>query len=203
MANIKVSEMTEATEFDDLDYAMIVQANQNKKIVKENLFKDIDENINNIETSINNLEELINESKRKDIITANLAANMSISTAGDIPLTNMVISSQIGDKLTLENGKVKIGVGITHVMVSAFESLTTSSAAGVRNVNIFKNNTGLKSAKIYMPAVSSGCSIVLPPILIPVQENDEINIVSYVRAGDRIDGGNAYTYFTVEAVKYE
>ena len=31
MANIKVSEMTEATSFDDGDYTMIVQANQNNR----------------------------------------------------------------------------------------------------------------------------------------------------------------------------
>ena len=41
MANIKVSEMTEATEFNNNDYTMIVQANQSKKISKANLFKDI------------------------------------------------------------------------------------------------------------------------------------------------------------------
>lgn len=42
MANIKVSELTEATEFNDYDYTMIVQSNQNKKIKKENMFdKDV------------------------------------------------------------------------------------------------------------------------------------------------------------------
>ena len=53
MANIKVSEMTEATSFDDGDYTMIVQANQNKKISKENMFGGIEENIgdlSNLET---------------------------------------------------------------------------------------------------------------------------------------------------------
>jgi len=48
MANIKVSEMTEATSFDDGDYTMIVQANQNKKISKENIFNDINTNIGDI-----------------------------------------------------------------------------------------------------------------------------------------------------------
>ena len=48
MANIKVSEMTEATEFDDLDYAMIVQSNQNKKITKENMLSDINNNIGDL-----------------------------------------------------------------------------------------------------------------------------------------------------------
>lgn len=53
MANIKVSEMTEASVFDDGDYTMIVQANQSKKISKENMFSGIEENIgdlSNLET---------------------------------------------------------------------------------------------------------------------------------------------------------
>lgn len=48
MANIKVSEMTEATVFDDGDYAMIVQANQNKKILKENMIGNIEDNIGDL-----------------------------------------------------------------------------------------------------------------------------------------------------------
>lgn len=48
MANLKVSEMTEATMFDDNDYTMIVQANQSKKISKENMLGGIETNIGNL-----------------------------------------------------------------------------------------------------------------------------------------------------------
>jgi hypothetical protein len=65
MANIKVSEMTEATSFDDGDYTMIVQANQNKKIAKENIFSDLENEIatnangiSTINTNIGDLEDL-------------------------------------------------------------------------------------------------------------------------------------------------
>lgn len=40
MANIKVSELPTATEFNDDDYVMIVQSNTNKKITKENMYKN-------------------------------------------------------------------------------------------------------------------------------------------------------------------
>lgn len=56
MANIKVSEMTEATSFDDGDYTMIVQANQNKKISHENILGNIKDDI----STINNNISLIN-----------------------------------------------------------------------------------------------------------------------------------------------
>ena len=58
MANIKVSEMTEATSFDDGDYTMIVQANQNKKISKENILGNIENNISTLNTNIGDLSNL-------------------------------------------------------------------------------------------------------------------------------------------------
>lgn len=68
MANIKVSEMTEASSFDDGDYTMIVQANQNKKISKENMIGKIENNIGdltNLETEdktnlVNATNEIVN-----------------------------------------------------------------------------------------------------------------------------------------------
>ena len=48
MANIKVSEMTEASVFDDGDYTMIIQGNANKKISHENMLGDIKDNIGNL-----------------------------------------------------------------------------------------------------------------------------------------------------------
>lgn len=63
MANIKVSEMTEATSFDDGDYTMIVQANQNKKISKENILGDIENNISTLNTNIGDLSNLETEDK--------------------------------------------------------------------------------------------------------------------------------------------
>lgn len=64
MANIKVSEMTEATSFDDGDYTMIVQANQNKKITRENILGDIEGDIStnatNISTINTNIGDLTN-----------------------------------------------------------------------------------------------------------------------------------------------
>ena len=55
MANIKVSEMTEATVFDDGDYTMIVQGNQNKKISHENILGNIENNIANNTSNISQI----------------------------------------------------------------------------------------------------------------------------------------------------
>lgn len=55
MANIKVSEMTEATSFNNGDYTMIVQANQSKKISKENLFDGIEDEISTLTNQVLNI----------------------------------------------------------------------------------------------------------------------------------------------------
>lgn len=61
MANIKVSEMTEATSFDDGDYTMIVQANQNKKIARENILGDVEDDISTINTNISTINTNIGD----------------------------------------------------------------------------------------------------------------------------------------------
>ena len=61
MANIKVSEMTEATSFDDGDYTMIVQANQNKKITRENILGDVEDDISAINTNISTINTNIGD----------------------------------------------------------------------------------------------------------------------------------------------
>lgn len=61
MANIKVSELTEATVFDDEDYTMIVQANQNKKITKENMFDSINDEIGDLtDLETSDISSLVN-----------------------------------------------------------------------------------------------------------------------------------------------
>lgn len=56
MATIKISEMPSATTFEDDDYAMIVQSNNNKKITKTNLFSDIEEEISDVGEEITTLK---------------------------------------------------------------------------------------------------------------------------------------------------
>ena len=63
MANIKVSELAEATSFDNGDYTMIIQGNQNKKISKENMLANVGD-ISDLETTdksnvVNSINSLI------------------------------------------------------------------------------------------------------------------------------------------------
>lgn len=89
MANIKVSEMTEASTFEDGDYTMIVQANQNKKITRENVFGDIEEAISTINNNIDDMQDLLN-----NILPVVLYQNESGSTSS-IQLTDNALNYNI------------------------------------------------------------------------------------------------------------
>ncbi len=85
MANIKVSELAETTNFNPTDYTMIIQSNQNKKISKSNMLKDL---YSTEETKTNKL--WINN---KPIYRKVIQAQNALEETIEIPLNN--ISSQI------------------------------------------------------------------------------------------------------------
>lgn len=73
MANIKVSEMTQADSVNDLDLLMIVQGNTNKKVTKQTLLEEVnnrvaesEENISALQTDLDTSKETI-EQNQKDI----------------------------------------------------------------------------------------------------------------------------------------
>lgn len=102
MANIKVSEMTEATSFDDGDYTMIVQANQNKKISKENMMQSVENDITAIDNKISNFNTYSTEE----------------TNTGKIWIDNKPIYRKVIDLGTLGN-KTSINVdGIYDTIVS-------------------------------------------------------------------------------------
>lgn len=120
MANIKVSEMTEATVFDDGDYTMIVQANQSKKISKENMFSDIDNDISTINENIDEISETIN------------TINTNISNiTGQILWTNPTPSSAISSATTITLSSSD------YDMLEVFYLQATSSSGGTLYTNRF------------------------------------------------------------------
>ena len=94
MANIKVSEMTEATTFDDGDYTMIVQANQNKKIARENILGDIESNISTISTNIGNLSNLETDDKSNLVNSINELKNAEIYSTDEVKTNKIWINGK-------------------------------------------------------------------------------------------------------------
>ena len=104
MANLKVSEMTEATTFDDNDYTMIIQANQSKKISKENMLggietdiESIETDIENIETSIGNLTELETADKTNLVDSINSLMPVELYSNDEGTFNNITLNDDISN----------------------------------------------------------------------------------------------------------
>lgn len=198
MANIKVSEMTEATSFDDGDYTMIVQANQNKKISKENILGNIEDdistintNISTINTNIGNLSNLETEDKTSIVNSINELENknnikntyafvsyVGAAISGSDNAFNGFNTFDSHGNLTTSSGGVTIGSGISVILVSASVLLqnATNSYNAIR-AGILKNGETILALFSELRN-SNGVqgSITLPTIAIPVQEGDVIAI---------------------------
>ena len=173
MANIKVSEMTEATSFDDGDYTMIVQANQNKKISKENLLK-------------NPAEFIVVTISNSQTVTSNSQVEFDAITRKN-------------GNFTLSNGAVVIGEGINHIRISG--SIFVDNWAGSTNylwATIRKNNAAINSS--INGGTSSYLSGSVPFSIIDVQENDVISLVADSPSGGNLRNGFSNTWLCVEKI---
>ena len=133
MANIKVSEMTEATSFDDGDYTMIVQANQNKKISKENMLLEVGE-LSNLETT--NKSNIVNSINEVNSIATNNAKDniysLSETDTGKIWIDGKPIYRKVIDFGTLPNAGVKYAnLGIENLeRIIFWQGLVFESSTG-------------------------------------------------------------------------
>lgn len=140
----------------------------------------------------------------KSAITASLEnaiTNLAESTYTIIPLN---LSTAAGDRLTLTNdGGVKIGAGVTHVLVSGRVSYNALTA-GAKHVRIMKNSYTNNNtlAWAYQNLTAAGC-VDITPTLATVQEGDIIYLYYHTTNSTDTIGGNAYgarTSLTVETV---
>ncbi len=136
--------------------------------------------------------------KKKNILTAT-CSNVSFSTNNYRP--TLVQSNKIGELLSIESGKVKIGKGIKRVLVSAGTFIDTANSNNYLWFFLNKNGSTVASSLVAGGMVYKSCSI--SPRLVSVVENDLIDL-TYDNTGGfpaTIRGGNE-TWLTVEVVEY-
>ena len=96
MANIKVSEMTEATTFEDDDLAMIVQSNQNKKITKVNMLSDVTSDISDIQENITDINTNIGDiTTLKTNVITNIVSGINSMMDAEVFSTTEVLTNKI------------------------------------------------------------------------------------------------------------
>lgn len=108
------------------------------------------------------------------------------------------IYSQAGENLTVDNGRVKIGKGINHVLVSA-QVTDSSNNNKEKNLYIYKNNTQVARAFLSFSGASFQPTISIAQKIISVTEGDTISIWVYA-PGTPFTGNENMTFLTVEAI---
>lgn len=106
------------------------------------------------------------------------------------------IEAQTGEKLTLENGGIKIGEGIAKVLVSA-QTVMSYATGETIHFAIYKNDMEVARAVLSAPSTLQH-SINITEKLINVKKGDIIYM--YLRGKDvRFNGGESLTYLTVKS----
>lgn len=144
---------------------------------------------------------------QRNVMTRALSAqitDLSVNTYTIIPLD---LSNAVGGKLTATNdGGIKIGSGISKILVSGQMAVEIVATAGRRHVRIIKNSYSAANTLAWgwdnLQINDSEC-ITISPQLADVTTNDVIYLVYYTGDTDDKIGGNAYggrTSLTVDTV---
>lgn len=143
--------------------------------------------------------------QEKNIMTLSLHSNFTVQTTNQYLPLNLELDTKIGNRLSLENGGIKIGSGVSKILVSAQMSFEVKNTRNT-HLRIAKNNSSTDNVFGWQyEHFNNGDSgnLTISPILGEVQEGDLINLYYYCGAGDIING-NAFgkrTNMTVVVVE--
>lgn len=168
------------------------------------------ENLNQMQ---DNIEEAINEnieaiSHRQNIITAYLSSQLYAISERD-QIISLDASNVLGDKLSLENNAIKIGKGVSKVLISAviFYQDYDSEIEYLYPKIMINGIESIKTIASRSHDTIKFQSVAFPPVMIEVKEGDLITLSSgEVNPVDQCnirgyDKGALCTYMTVEVVE--
>lgn len=144
---------------------------------------------------------------QRNVMTRSLSAqitDLAVNTYTIIPLD---LSNGVGGKLTATNdGGIKIGSGVSKILVCGQMALEIVATAGRRHVRIIKNSYSAANTLAWgwdnLQINDSEC-ITISPQIADVTANDVIYLVYYTGDTDDKIGGNTYggrTSLTVDTV---
>jgi hypothetical protein len=125
--------------------------------------------------------------------------NASVTTGNNTyDKITLVEYEKIGNKLSISNGGVKIGSGVSYIKVSGFITFSTvSSTTSRHHLQIYKNSTSIYS--LITRFGGNWETIQSVPFLISVQENDIIYL--YTRSQDSGGSVTGASYLLVEVIE--
>ena len=108
-----------------------------------------------------------------------------------------------GTALTASGNGIKIGSGITHVMVSCRVNWSTVNGTATRYVRILKNSSIMGLASQSLTGGTAPAEITCTGIVVPVTSGDVISLAAYGKQGDALQGNSnkGCTYLTVQVLR--
>lgn len=136
------------------------------------------------------------------IITAHMSPNTYTVTVNDdyinVPLDSTVTA---GNALTFVNHKIRIGAGVSKVLISAQLCIASGNADVNRYIAIRKNtDTQLARAQLKLSYVTLPQTMAIANLLVNVEEGDLLSLDFYGKANDIIYGNNVLTFLTVQKI---
>ena len=135
----------------------------------------------------------------KNIMTAKLDGNVT-TVSGVYTNLSLTLLNSVGSKLTLENGGIKIGSGVSKVKINA-DLKYICNAVGNKHSRILKNTASVAWANQRALSVDDEFTISIGQKIIDVQEGDVFYLAYYAADGDVISTNYNATYLTVEVVE--
>ncbi len=209
MVNIKISELDELQKATDQDLLVIVDVanNNTKKIQAGNLGILVPKTTKTTSDTETYSCNYINKITEKNILSAyNTSDGSEVTEYGNTYLT-LDSSVSTGSKLSLVDGKVKIGAGVSKIMISGLvryyyknNSSTTDYELGAY---IYKNSSPVVSCRrtVHKSEINISDTIALTPRIITAKENDLISLVFYSTTGQITRKYLSESYLTVEVVE--
>lgn len=143
----------------------------------------------------------------RSVMTCSLGANVTTLTEKTYTKLPMTLSNSVGSKLTAtSDGGIKIGTGVSKVLVSGRMRINASATAGGRYLRIIKNsytNANTLGWVSYTLPASAQDSLTISPTLADVKAGDVLYMFYYVPASaDAIIGGTygGVTSMTIDVV---
>ena len=140
-----------------------------------------------------------------NIITVYLKQDFTISaTNTTYDLTNVEVLTNVGTKLSLVNGKIKIGAGVSKVKVSYTVKCLSPANSTRTFVYLAHNNTNITQEGAWFGGTNWQTNIGVVPRVLSVNENDTFHLRCYGYKNNTIGGkANDFipTILTVEVVE--
>ena len=137
----------------------------------------------------------------KSILMATIGSDYSLTSGTSTKMT-LVSANSIGNHFSISSGSIKIGAGVSKVLVSVKAQFNTlSSSAGLRYIQLYEGITNVATVRTYVYANNTGTCLVLPPFLLDVMEDDTISLYIQGLSGDVLRSSSVWTYITVETIR--